>query len=116
MPKAILKEMGIFKAQLGDQIEVGLGVKGYRLVSDVVSAELISEHINASLATNDAADWLTLSEDKKTGALDVRLTLKTDDDAYIYLTYNGIIKNTPESLERLTNGERLTYKDIPYFY
>ena len=31
------------------------------------------------------------------------------------LTYSGIIKNTPESLERLTNGERLTYKDIPYF-
>ena len=89
MPKAILKEMGIFKAQLGDQTEVGLGVKGYRLVSDVVSAELISEHINASLATNDAADWLTLSEDKKTGALDVRLTLKTDDDAYIYVEYSG---------------------------
>ena len=60
------------------------------------------------------ADWLR-SMPSGNFRLDVRGLIKTDDDAYIYLTYNGIIKNTSESLERLTNGERLTYKDIPYF-
>ena len=44
---------------------------------------------NATLATNDCADWLTMSEDGTLGALDVRLTLKTDDDAFIYVEYGG---------------------------
>ncbi len=60
------------------------------------------------------ADWLRIMPSGNF-RLDVRGLIKTDDDAYIYLTYNGVIKNTPESLERLTNGERLTHKDIPYF-
>ena len=49
------------------------------------------------------ADWLRIMPSGNF-RLDVRGLIKTDDDAYIYLTYNGIIKNTPESLERLTNG------------
>ena len=45
--------------------------------------------MKASLATNDAADWGTLSDDGKLIALDVRFTLKTDDGAYIYVEYGG---------------------------
>ena len=45
--------------------------------------------MNATLATNDCADWLTMSENGTLGALDVRLTLKTDDGAFIYMEYGG---------------------------
>lgn len=59
-------------------------------------------------------DWLRVMP---SGALrlDVRATLKTDDGALIYLSYNGIIQHSKESAEKLNKGEVLTAKEIPYF-
>lgn len=59
-------------------------------------------------------DWIRLLP---SGAfrLDVRGTLKTDDGALIFISYNGIIRHSKESAERLSRGEVLTTKDIPYF-
>lgn len=47
--------------------------------------------------------------------LDVRATLKTDDGALIYISYNGIIQHSKESADKLGKGELLTTADIPYF-
>ena len=60
------------------------------------------------------ADWL---REMPSGALrlDVRAVLKTDDGALIYVTYNGIIQHSPESAEKMSQGEVLTANDIPYF-
>ena len=59
-------------------------------------------------------DWLRVMP---SGALrlDVRATLKTDDGALIYISYNGIIQHSAESAEKMNKGELLTTKDIPYF-
>lgn len=89
MAKAALIPMGTITVQLGDMIEVGAGPKGTRLVVDVPELKVESDRVNATLATNDAADWLTMSEDGTLGVLDVRFTLKTDDGAMIYLEYGG---------------------------
>ena len=89
MPTATLKPMGIITVQLGEMVETGAGPKGARLVVDVLTAKVESDRVNATLATNDAADWLTMSEDGTLGVLDVRLTLKTDDGAIIYVEYGG---------------------------
>ncbi len=90
MATAELIPMGTITAKIGDEVEVGNGPKGNRLVADVLEIKLESERINATLAINDAADWLTLSgEDGAVGALDVRFTLKTDDGAFIYVEYGG---------------------------
>ena len=90
MPKATLVPMGTITAQIGEMVEVGAGPKGTRLIVDVPELRLDSDRVKASLATNDAADWLTMSgEDGKLGALDVRFTLKTDDGAIIYVEYGG---------------------------
>lgn len=89
MQKIELKPLGSMEIELSDPINVGEGPKGTRLVVDVLSVKLTGEKINAELATNDAADWLTLSDNGKLGALDVRLTLKTDDGAFIYVEYSG---------------------------
>ena len=88
-PVATLVPMGTITAQLGDQIELGSGPKGVRLISDVVSVEVDCDRLKASLATNDAADWLTVSDNGTLGCLDVRFTLKTEDGAYIYVEYSG---------------------------
>jgi len=74
--------MGTITAKLGDMVEIGAGPKGTRLVVDVPEMRLESDRVNATLATNDAADWLTMGgEDGKLGAIDVRFTLRTDDGA-----------------------------------
>ena len=86
---ATLAPMGTITVQLGDQIKLGSGPKGVRLISDVVSVEVDSDRVKAFLATNDAADWLTISDNGTLGCLDVRFTLKTDDGAYIYVEYSG---------------------------
>jgi hypothetical protein len=46
--------------------------------------------------------------------LDVRGTFKTDDDALIYIAYNGVISLSKESFDRMRKGEILTSKDL-YF-
>lgn len=89
MAKIELHPLGVMKVQLGEPVMVGGGPKGARMVVDVPSVELRGERVNAELATNDAADWATVSEDGKLAALDVRLTLKTDDGAFIYVEYCG---------------------------
>jgi hypothetical protein len=43
--------------------------------------------------------------------LDVRATIKTDDGALIYLTYDGIIKETKESEAKGARGEIVTFDD-----
>jgi hypothetical protein len=60
------------------------------------------------------ADWLRIMP-SGVFRLDVRGLIQTDDGAHIYISYNGIIKNSEESAERLNNGELLTDRDIPYF-
>jgi hypothetical protein len=89
VPQATLEQMGVLHVQLGDMIEVGGGPKGPRVIVDVVSIDLQSDKITASLATNDAADWLTIADDGKLACLDVRFTLKTDDGAFIFVEYQG---------------------------
>ena len=44
--------------------------------------------------------------------IDVRLTLRTDDGALIYISYNGLFKEAAASEEKMKRGEVLTAKDV----
>lgn len=68
--------------------------------------------VNGTLLS-PAADWLRVLPG---GSLrvDVRGTLKTDDGALIYISYNGVINQSKEASDRLTKGDVLTSKDV-YF-
>jgi hypothetical protein len=59
-------------------------------------------------------DWLRVMPSGSM-RLDVRLTLKTDDGALIYISYNGVFKESPENEAKLNKGEVLTDKDVAYF-
>jgi hypothetical protein len=59
------------------------------------------------------ADWLRVMP-SGSRRLDVRLLFKTDDDALIYISYNGVLSMDQENSERLEKGETLTSSDI-YF-
>ena len=60
------------------------------------------------------ADWLRMMP-SGVARLDVRATLKTDDGALIYITYNGIIQHSKESFEKLVNGQTFSASDGLYF-
>ena len=91
IPKATLESVGTIKVQLGDMVEVGGGPKGTRIVVDVVSAEMNSDKIKASLATNDAADfgfygicrWFNWVFGRS-------VDTKTDDGQFVYVEYQDV--------------------------
>jgi Protein of unknown function (DUF3237) len=68
--------------------------------------------INGTLV-GPGGDWLRVMP-SGVARIDVRATIKTDDGALIYITYNGIFKDSKETEERANKGEVLTSKDL-YF-
>ena len=86
-----LIHVATMKAQLGEQLVAGAGAMGMRVIAEVDSVTVTGDRLNASMAGKSAADWLTIGHDGSYGNLDVRVTLRTDDDEVIYLEYGGKI-------------------------
>lgn len=86
-----LVHVATMTAPLGEQLAVGAGAKGMRIVAEVDDVTVTGERLTASLAGKSVADWLTLGHDGSYGSLDVRVTLRTDDGELIYVEYGGKI-------------------------
>ena len=56
----------------------------------------------------DGADWLSVQSDGSWN-IDVRVTLRTDDEALIFMRYSGVTIPKPEMLERFNRREILPY-------
>jgi hypothetical protein len=95
-------------------LEPGALVDGSLVIVNVRPGGWIKGPRISGKFVSPCADWLRIMP---SGALrlDVRCSILTDDNALIYMTYSGIIQHSPESSERLSKGEVLTTKDIPYF-
>jgi hypothetical protein len=57
-----------------------------------------------------AGDWFYPMSDG-TSRLDVRLTIKTDDEEVIFMEYGGIVALPKEAADRFSQGELLTHED-----
>jgi hypothetical protein len=55
-------------------------------------------------------DWLNVGSDL-VGRVDIRATIRTDDDALIHYTGQGVINIPPDGLQRLAAGERLPFEE-----
>ncbi|MDO6414457.1 DUF3237 domain-containing protein [Sphingomonas sp. BIUV-7] len=66
---------------------VGKAPAGTRTVGELRSVTMSGERIKATLAGVAAADWIRLNG--RVGDIDVRMTVRTDDDALIYIHYTG---------------------------
>lgn len=90
------------------------GPFGTKSVATVTSGTFVGPTINASLAPDVAAgDWLTIHKD---GAfsLDVRVSLKTDDGADIFLTYTGIGTRAEDGSMAIRTAPRFETGDERY--
>ncbi len=70
-----------------EQIFVGEGPAGMRVVAEVESVTVTGERLSGQLKGTATADWLTVVG--TVGSVDVRSTIETDDGAIVYLTYGG---------------------------
>ena len=86
-----LVPLATLTATLGSSLNIKNGPVGTRVVAEVSDVTIAGERLNAKMASPTSADWLTVSPDRSMGTLDVRVTVRTDDDEIIHIEYTGRI-------------------------
>jgi hypothetical protein len=72
---------------LSDQVLIGPGPAGLRVVAEVGSIAVEGERLRGTGKGTSGADWLTIVDGITT--VDVRFTIETHDGALVYVTYTG---------------------------
>ena len=85
---------------------VGTTPLGTRRIVPVTGGTFSGDRLRGTVLPSAAADWIIVRNNGSV-LLDVRLTLKTDDDALIFMTYRGIRHATPEVAKQLASGEKV---------
>ena len=85
--------------------QIGATPNGHRTIAPIKAGTFSGDRLNGNVL-NGGADWVRTRPD---GALiiDVRLTLKTDDEALIYLSYEGRFIGGVEAMQALARGQTL---------
>ena len=91
---------------------VGATPGAFRRVGVVPGGAFEGERLSG-VVLDGGADWQTVRGDGAT-TLDVRLVLKTNDDALIAMTYRGLRLGSPDVMARLDKGEAVDPADY-YF-
>lgn len=86
-------------------IAIGQTPTGLRRIAPVTGGEFAGERLRGFVLPG--ADWVVNRPDGVM-VIDVRLVLKTDDDANIYLTYQGRFLAEPEVMARFAKGALLS--------
>ena len=114
IPEAGLEFLAEVQAELAPAHSLLDAPFGGRLIVDVTAARVEGPKLKASLAGTAAADWVTVSSDGRTGVLDVRATLRTDDGALIFSEYRGRVHFDPGGLHRVFTSPRYETGDPRY--
>ncbi|MBM3644836.1 MAG: DUF3237 domain-containing protein [Alphaproteobacteria bacterium] len=91
-----------------DPVVVDLGETPYgrRRIATVRGGKFEGEELRGTVDPAPGGDWLLLRRDGIL-QLDVRLTLRTHDDALVYMTYWGMRHGPPWVIDRLNKGEKV---------
>jgi hypothetical protein len=82
---------------------VGTTPGAYRRIGVVPGGSFEGERLSGEVL-DGGSDWQTVRNDGTT-TLNVRLVLKTKDDALICMTYQGVRHGPPDVVERIEKGE-----------
>lgn len=98
--------------------DIGAAPGGHRRILYVKGGEFSGPRLKGQVLPG-GGDW-TLGRTDGSSRLDVRITLRTDDDALIYACYHGILYAAPDVLRRLRAGEVVDPADyyfrvVPFF-
>jgi hypothetical protein len=101
---ASVKTRPLFVMRLNSRMQVIGPTPGYtRRVGAVSGGAFEGERLSGEVL-DSGNDWQTVRGDSSV-TLDVRLVLKTDDEAMIGMTYRGIRHGSPDVLARIDRGE-----------
>ena len=77
---------------------------GTRIIAGITGGSFEGPKITVTVAPVPGGAWILIRDD---GAwqMDVRITLVTDDNHHIFMTYRGIRHGDPAVLDRLAKGE-----------
>ncbi|MFC3228611.1 DUF3237 domain-containing protein [Marinibaculum pumilum] len=85
--------------QMGQETPTGM-----RRIAVVEGGSFRGERLRGEILPTAGGDWL-LGRPDGVLLMDVRLTLKTDDGAFIYMTYTGMRHGPEDVIRRLNAGE-----------
>ena len=107
-----LVEEFIFNAKLREALPIGAGPIGTRNYLDIISGDVVGERLNGKVL--GGGEWALIGPD---GFLrvDVRMQVQTDDDAFLYVQYVGLLGMTDTAQTALASGTGTNFGD-QYFY
>jgi len=85
-------------------VDLGATPNGSRRIATVTGGTFKGERLQGTIQPTPGGDWLLLRSDGAT-VLDVRVTLETDDQQLIYMTYHGLRHGPADVMARLAKGE-----------
>ncbi|MEI6200704.1 MAG: DUF3237 domain-containing protein [Enhydrobacter sp.] len=99
--------------------DVGETPYGRRRIATVKGGRFEGEELRGTVLPSPGGDWLLQRRDGIL-MLDVRLTLKTDDGALVYMSYRGMRHGPAWVIEQLNKGEKVDpsqyyFRATPYF-
>ena len=83
-------------------VNIGQTPAGLRRIAPVTGGTFVGERLNGEVLPG-GNDWVINRADGVM-VIDVRLTLKTDDGALIYLSYQGRFLAAPDAMARFAKG------------
>ncbi|MGA2480727.1 MAG: DUF3237 domain-containing protein [Spirochaetia bacterium] len=89
---------------------VGAGPHGNRQIIRVVNGTVDGPKFKGTTLPM-SGDWLLLRPDG-VGELDVRTTIKTDDEQFIYMNYRGLMHGKPETMQEMFQGKPIAPSDL----
>ncbi|HUF20056.1 MAG TPA: DUF3237 domain-containing protein [Burkholderiales bacterium] len=85
-------------------VDLGATPTGHRRIATVTGGKFEGERLRGTVHPAPGGDWIVTRPDGVM-VLDVRLTLETDDQQLVYMTYRGLRHGPAEVMARLAKGE-----------
>lgn len=107
-----LRPLLTLRGDLREPVDVGAGPAGARRIFDVTGGSFEGPRLSGRVLPS-GGDWLLVGNDG-VGRLDVRLTLATEDDAFMYVQYHGVIVLNEKVVAAMARGTETAFGDT-YF-
>lgn len=83
------------RVQLAEALQIGQTPEGWRMTVPVLGGRFEGPRLSGEIVPMSGADWSRIRPNGS-GALDVRMTLRTDDGALLHVHWHGIMAFAPE--------------------
>ncbi len=107
-----LTPLFVIRADLGGNFAVGAAPAGNRTVAVVTGGRFEGERLSGDVLP-PGADWV-LMDSEGWGRIDVRLCLRTDDDANIYMHYLGWLRFDEAFASARASGGETQFGDLNF--